>query len=208
MEKQTLKEKRGQKRVREILDAAQEVILEKGYYGATVNDIAERALITKFTLYRYFDSKDAILNAILSRGYSILTGSVNKHIKDIADPRERLHALIHSEFEFFEKRKDFFQMLFVEKLDFESEVKNSVLPSYLEHLLFIKKEIRAGVKKGCFRFVDAEDAAYMLFATLRAFALRWLFQGMKGNLTDKTDSVYNLVIRCLEAEQAGKKRQD
>ena len=196
----SIKEKREQKRVYEILNAAQEVFTEKGFHGATVNDIADRALISKYTLYKYFDSKDAILNAILSRGYAILTKSVAKRIKNIEDPRQRLSALINAEFEFFEKRKSFFQMLLTEKLDFENEVRNNILSSFQEHIIFMKNEIHDGIKKGSFRIVNTEDAAYMLFATLRAFALRWLFQGMKGSLTDKTDSVYDLVIRCLEVK--------
>jgi len=167
MGKLSIKEKREQKRVNEILDAAQEVFTEKGYYGATVNDVAERALTSKFTVYQYFDSKDAILNAILSRGYEILTGYVTRRIKDVNEPCQRLIGIICAEFEFFENRKSFFQMLLLEKLDFESEVKNDVLSSYQKHILFIEKEIQNGIKRGNFRFVNAEDAAYMLFATLR-----------------------------------------
>lgn len=198
----SIKERREKKRTNEILDAAQEVFLEKGFYGATVNDIAERALVSKFTIYQYFGGKDSILNEILARGYSILTRVVEKHIKGIKGPQKRLFALIHAELEFFEKRKDFFGMLLVEKLDFESEVKNDILPSYQEHLSFIEKELRAGVKQGAIRRVDAEDAACMVFATMRAFAIRWLFQGMGGKLTDKTESIYDLIMKGLEAEQA------
>ncbi len=201
MSELSIKEKRERKRNGEILDAAQEVFMKKGFHGATVNEIAERALISKFTLYKCFDSKDAILNAILSRGYAILTKSVEKRIKDVEEPKKRLAALIRAEFEFFENRKSFFQMLLMEKLDFESEVKNSILSAYQEHIVFMEKEIRNGVKKGEFRLVNTEDAAYMLFATLRAFALRWLFQDSKDSLIEKADSVYDLIIRCLECEK-------
>jgi TetR/AcrR family transcriptional regulator len=200
MSELTTKEKREQKRANEILDAAQEVFLEKGYYGATVNDIAERALISKFTVYQYFGGKDVILNAILARGYSVLTRFVRKHIEGIQESQKRLFALIHAELAFFENRKDFFGMLLVEKLDFESEVKNDILPSYREHLRFIEKELRASIKKKCCRSVNAEDAAYMVFGTLRAFALRWLFRGAKGKLTDKSDCVYDLIMKGLEKE--------
>lgn len=201
MQTQSIKEKREMKRINEILDAAQEVFTEKGFHGATVNDIADRALISKFTLYKHFDSKDAILNAILSRGYEILTASVTKRIKDIEDPRQRLMGIIRAEFEFFENRKSFFQMLLMEKLDFESEVKNNILSSYRKHILFIEKEIHKGIREGSFRSVNAEDAAFMLFATLRAFALRWLFKGTKRSLSSQADSVYDLIIRCLESDR-------
>ena len=98
------------------------------------------------------------------------------------------------------KVEDFFEMLFVEKLDFENEVKNNILPSFQEHMNFIEKEFRNNVRQGFIRLVDPEDAAYMVFATLRAYSLRWLFQGMKGKLTDKRDVIYDLVMKGLSAE--------
>ena len=200
----SLKEKREQKRINEILDAAQEVFLEKGYYGATLNDIAERALVSKSTVYQYFDGKEYILSSILSRGYEILTNYASNRIKDISDTRLRLFTLIHAEFEFFEKRKEFFEMLLVEKLDFENGTKNGFHPSYQEHLNFLEDEIRSSIVHGFFRDIDTEDAAYMIFAILRAFALRWLFQGFRGRLTDRSINAYDLIMKGL-AETTGQK---
>ncbi len=200
MKKLAIREKREQKRTNEILDAAQEIFLEKGYYKATVNEIAERALVSKFTVYQYFEGKEEILNAILARGYSILTREVREKMEGYKGHRKRLFALIRAELEFFESRRDFFEMLLVEKLDFESEVKNSILPSYREHLRFIEGELRAGMKKGVVRLVDTEDAAYLIFGALRAFALRWLYQGAKGSLSKKDSRVFDLIMKGIEAD--------
>ncbi|MFA6448886.1 MAG: TetR/AcrR family transcriptional regulator [bacterium] len=197
MENLSKKVMREQKRFDEILNAAQEIFLKKGFYGATMNEIAERALVSKFTVYQYFAGKDAILDGILARGFSILTRAVEKKIGDIKDPKRRFMALIRTELEFFESRKDFFQVLLIEKLNFESEVKNGIVPSYREHIRFIEKEFRKSIRQGFIRRVDPEDAAYMVFATLRAFALRWLFLGGKGRLSDKSEAVYDLVMSGL-----------
>jgi AcrR family transcriptional regulator len=43
-----------------ILDAAQQIIAEKGYTAMNLDDLAARAEITKPTLYRYFSSKEDI----------------------------------------------------------------------------------------------------------------------------------------------------
>jgi AcrR family transcriptional regulator len=47
-----------------ILRAAAEIFLEKGYSEARLSDIAERAGIVTSTLYLYFDSKEAMVEAI------------------------------------------------------------------------------------------------------------------------------------------------
>jgi AcrR family transcriptional regulator len=51
-------------RARELMvDAAMELFLEVGYDATTMEDIAQRAGVGSSTLYRYFDSKDALVIA-------------------------------------------------------------------------------------------------------------------------------------------------
>lgn len=45
----------------QIVDVAVDLFLEKGYDGATMEEIAERAEVGTTTLYRYFPTKDLIL---------------------------------------------------------------------------------------------------------------------------------------------------
>jgi AcrR family transcriptional regulator len=47
-----------------ILDAALELFVERGFFGTAVPEIAERAGVGAGTIYRYFDSKEALVNAI------------------------------------------------------------------------------------------------------------------------------------------------
>ena len=47
-----------------ILQAALELFVERGFYGTAVPEIADRASVGAGTIYRYFESKDALVNAI------------------------------------------------------------------------------------------------------------------------------------------------
>ncbi len=58
---------RGQRRVDEILDAAELVIAEVGVDQATTNAIAERAGSGMGSLYHFFPNKDAIVQALAER---------------------------------------------------------------------------------------------------------------------------------------------
>jgi AcrR family transcriptional regulator len=51
---------RGERRVAEVLEAAAQVIGERGYEGATMTEIAERAGASIGALYQYFPNKEAI----------------------------------------------------------------------------------------------------------------------------------------------------
>lgn len=50
---------------RQILDGARRVFLSDGFDGASMNDIARTAGVSKGTLYVYFDSKEALFEALI-----------------------------------------------------------------------------------------------------------------------------------------------
>lgn len=58
---------RGLRRVEEILDAAENVIAEVGVQGASANMIAERAGSSVGSMYHFFPSKEAIVEALARR---------------------------------------------------------------------------------------------------------------------------------------------
>jgi AcrR family transcriptional regulator len=51
----------------EILDAAQQLVQSKGYEQMTIQDILDELQIAKGTFYHYFDSKQALLEAVVER---------------------------------------------------------------------------------------------------------------------------------------------
>src|SRR4030042_6121800 len=55
-------------RRKEILDVAQRLIMEtKGYEGMSIQDILDELRISKGAFYHYFDSKGALLEALIER---------------------------------------------------------------------------------------------------------------------------------------------
>jgi AcrR family transcriptional regulator len=52
-------------KARQILDGAREIFLRDGFDGASMNDIAKAAGVSKGTLYVYFQSKDQLFAALI-----------------------------------------------------------------------------------------------------------------------------------------------
>lgn len=61
------KQGRGQRRVEHILKSAEALFAEVGFDNATTNAVAARAGVSIGSLYQFFESKDAILEAVASR---------------------------------------------------------------------------------------------------------------------------------------------
>ncbi|KHD37079.1 AcrR family transcriptional regulator [Clostridium acetobutylicum] len=65
-----------------IIDAAERVFFIKGFYNATMDDVAKEAEFTKKTIYSYFTSKEEIYYEIMLRGYKILNSMNYKMLEE------------------------------------------------------------------------------------------------------------------------------
>jgi AcrR family transcriptional regulator len=81
-------------KLREICRVAARVFYEKGYDGASMQDIAEAVGLTKAGLYHHVGSKDLLLFEIMNYGMDILDESVLAKVKDIPNPCEKLRQTI------------------------------------------------------------------------------------------------------------------
>lgn len=79
-----------EERKNEILDAALEVFGELGLQEASVDDVVERAGLSKGTLYWYFKSKDRLIGALMKRFFAQELGKIRELQKGRGSVRERL----------------------------------------------------------------------------------------------------------------------
>lgn len=76
-----------------ILTAALKLFVERGFHGTAVPDIADHALVGAGTIYRYFASKEALVNELYQRHKQILTTRVLSGFPVAASAREQFAAL-------------------------------------------------------------------------------------------------------------------
>lgn len=75
-----------------ILDAAVEVAAIRGLRRLSVAEVAKRAGISRPTLYKHFESKDALVAAAVQRAAVEMVTAVHDVVAAIDDPREALEA--------------------------------------------------------------------------------------------------------------------
>lgn len=80
----------------EILEAAVHLFNQNGYHATSMQDIARAINIKKPSLYHHFDSKEAILLAILQTGMNRLIEKVEAIVHSDQDCAHKLRAAIHA----------------------------------------------------------------------------------------------------------------
>ncbi len=90
----SLKEKQRQEREELILQAAEEVLAEKGYYETSIDEIAARVGIAKGTVYLHFPGKEDLVIAILERNAQAIVELVEATVAIAQSNREKLEAIL------------------------------------------------------------------------------------------------------------------
>jgi AcrR family transcriptional regulator len=63
-----IRQRRKEARPAELLSAALDLFVERGYAATKLDDVAAKAGVSKGTLYLYFDSKEALFKAVIEQG--------------------------------------------------------------------------------------------------------------------------------------------
>jgi len=87
----TLSEKKDNT-IRQILDAAATVFAEKGFAGARVDEIAEKAGVNKATIYYHIGDKQALYGRVLHDIFSMTANDIEGNIKKNQTPEEKILA--------------------------------------------------------------------------------------------------------------------
>lgn len=109
----TWKERQRQEREALILQAAQDVLVEKGFHEMSMDEIAASVGIAKGTVYLHFPSKEDLVIALFERDINHLLDEVKAAIDAEGTPRVRLEAILQLLYgEFFKKRIQTLYMIY------------------------------------------------------------------------------------------------
>jgi AcrR family transcriptional regulator len=83
-----------------ILEAAAELVAERGYHDVGMTDIGAAAGITGSAIYRHFDGKSDVLATMFDRVIDDLSAGAAKIAESDAQPLDALRALIRGQIRF------------------------------------------------------------------------------------------------------------
>ncbi|TDZ75459.1 HTH-type transcriptional repressor KstR2 [Mycobacteroides salmoniphilum] len=100
-------ERRGQ-----LVGSASEIFVDRGYHAAGMDEIAERAGVSKPVLYQHFPSKLELYLEVLHKHADNLVSSVRQALRTTTDNRQRLRAAVMAFFDFVEHDSQGYRLIF------------------------------------------------------------------------------------------------
>jgi AcrR family transcriptional regulator len=151
--------RRAEARPDEVLDAALELFVEKGFATTRVEDIAARAGLSKGAVYLYFPSKEAILEGLVKRAVLPIANNAMGIFESYAgDPRPVISAALKMVAgRLSDPKLVAIPRLLVREMinfpHFAQMYREAVLDRVMP---VVERLIRNGIEEGYFRQVDPE----------------------------------------------------
>ncbi|WP_030258738.1 MULTISPECIES: TetR/AcrR family transcriptional regulator [Streptomyces] len=179
----------------QLLGAAQEVFVAHGYHAAAMDDIADRAGVSKPVLYQHFPGKLELYLALLDKHCDALVESTREALSTTSDNKQRVANTMEAYFNYVSSESGAFRLVFESDLTNEPAVRERVERASEASATLVSKVIQEDT--------DLPEAESKLLAAgvcglAQITARYWLSQGLEIPRDEAVRLVASLSWRGLK----------
>jgi len=180
-----------------IEEAATEIFAEQEFHRVNLSEIAAHANASLQTIYRYYGSKEALLDACLLSGLGKLAERMLDHLQGIETYKDRLRKVFWVVLHFFETEPVIGRMLMnsVYPGSWDSDVTNSQKQLTETFLQVLREGRQQGV------LTDAVSEKILLdyfYGVLFRLCQMHLVRGERESLAEQTPVLFEMLWRAIE----------
>jgi len=178
-------------RQEQILKTSIELIANKGIQGFTIKNLSHAIGISEPAIYRHFESKTAILLAILDN-FKEMAGMMSSSITNSENRTiDKIEILFLNLIEMFIKQPTIISVIFSEEI-FKNDIqlKNKIIEIHNLNQTNIERIIDEGLVKGYVRNdLDTSSLALIFMGAFRLLVKRWDLNGYNFNLKSEGEKL-------------------
>ncbi len=122
-----------------IMAAALKLFAEKGYYSSSMDDVVKKAKVSKGSAYHYFESKEALLEAVVAEGIGAFSLLLEK-VEGERSALGKLEALINISFDMLKADTRFWKLYFslLTQMTLPKSIKKALAPVLTDLFVYMK----------------------------------------------------------------------
>jgi len=178
----------------QLLVAALEVFTAAGYHSAAMDEIADRANVSKPVLYQHFPSKLDLYLAVLDMHIDSLVFAIQKAIASNRENSSRVAATVEAYFGFIDSEGEAFRLLFESDMNLEPQVRERLNRMTYDCAAAVSAVISIDTGLGK---EESMMLAVGIIGTVQTTARHWLDRDGKIDRQRATELVMNLIWRGI-----------
>lgn len=145
-----------------ILEAAMAEFSDRGYHEASMDAVARRAGVAKGSIYTHFQSKKDLFLSVVAWGEAQLRNRLYELNEQNLPLRQKLPCVAKAYLDFIDKRDALFTVVFLEKLNFHTTLREQFFRQFNEGIAFLEQDMKKGIEEGIVRNGDPHLMAVMI----------------------------------------------
>ena len=184
----------------QIMNAAQVVVASKGYDQTRMDDIVEKAQLSKGAIYWYYKSKKDIYLSLIDYWFNEYSAGVLKSLEDKDSSSEQLKSLFEYFVDQFDKNPDTFKIMveFWRTSGLDVDFNNKLQEIYSQFLEYIIDIIKNGIDSGEFKEVDPRITALSILINIEGIHWFTLFDKSGVEAHEYINTISNFILNGLK----------
>ncbi len=182
-----------------IIKNALRIFAQKGYFKATVDDIARATGVAKGTVYLYFKDKQDLYIATIDEHFSRAIAALAAIQAKTATPSEKMEDIANNYIDYIKHLRTTYMLFTFENINLKGktlkQMHTVIEPKIHAMIEIISNIIRDGIQKNEFREVDPKIAAFYFISMIRTIFLSDFYM---SDISSKTDTVLKLFFEGLK----------
>ncbi len=184
----------------EIVQAALQVIGEKGVHGLTITEIAGRAGMSDANIYRHFKGKQEILEALGGFISEAVMGKAAGIAAGEGSALEKLSVIFRSHAALIAANPGLPRFIFSEEIHLgDRQLAKTIAGKMAGYIETLSNIINAGIKNGELRSLSPRETAITLLGMIQFTALRWSITHGAFSLDAEAERLWNNFLRLIQA---------
>jgi AcrR family transcriptional regulator len=189
------------RRNEQIERIAAELFFKKGYHGTRLRDIAHAVGVQPATIYHHFESKQALLFAVLSSTLDDLTDTAQQVLVAEADPRGQLRGLVREFVKLVAARPREGSVGETELVNLEPGNRAALVEKRDRYQRLFEHVLNHGRDVGVFDVADVKVTVYAILGMCNYVSL-WYRPRGRLTVAEVTELLANTALRMAGAAEA------
>jgi len=162
---------------KKIIDADSVLYAKKGFADTSLQEISEKAGVTRTVTRYHVKTKSEIMRMIMEDILTCFQESLIKITKDIDDPKEKLTAALSIYLKVVDQQREKALLIYQKSSSLNRASKSRIMQLEVEVSSIFAQIINEGIEQGVFKSVDVDLMAYNIMMLAHMWALkRWHFK--------------------------------
>lgn len=179
---------------KKIIETAGRIFSRYGFRKTSMDEIAAALKMGKSSIYYYFDSKEAIFEAVVLTEANMLRNALTSAIKSVDSPLDKMKNYVFVRMKTFQKLANYYNAIFDKNLD-HFEFIETVRAKYdREELAILRLIIYDGARKRIFNVRNSEYIAMAIQTTLKGVEVPLFWRRKEEDIESRLNTILDVIF--------------